>query len=440
MLEKEFLQYLLGSTANLGKIASSGFKSSFLDHDTSEFSPIRHLFDIIHTFYLKYRKALDGEHLTEYLNLHPYKEDEKKLILLTFEQVKVATPSKTFEFMLDMLKNQHAKYLLQSKLDKGIDQLVQNNTEAALRTIKDAVFRAENVLQERAVEGPMQESIWERAKNYSDVKRGIVKAGLATSFPTFDRLSGGMKPGELVIVMAGPREGKSTFLLNVAHHNQMKLHKNVFFVSAENPKKQFERRYDSLHSGLSYTKLRDGKLDPNEEAIFKKTLQDEVNAKGTLFVWDQPVCTPQMVAAKLVELETKYKFDIIIVDYLSLLRADNPSSSNWLDVGNIAVGLREIARTLDIPVLAAAQVGRKGAESKKDKYESSDIALSYMVIFHADTVLALKVSNPDILNSGLGVCELNASIVKCRDGSQGEFIIDANFDRMKLQERTQYII
>jgi hypothetical protein len=47
----------------------------------------------------------------------------------------------------------------------------------------------------------------------------------------------------------------------------------------------------------------------------------------------------------------------------------------------------------------------------------------------------LKVANPEVLGMGVSICELNASVTKCRDGQQGEFVIDAVFDRMKMQER-----
>lgn len=440
MMEYELLFHLLSSSKNLGKLVSSNFKSAFLDYDHPGSSAVRSLFEIILTFYLKYKKVINRDHLTKYLDTQSYSDTDKKQILLTFEQVGATPPTHDFDFLCDMLRADYAKHILQQKLGHGVDLLSQNDVPKALRVIEDSVFSAKNVLEGKAVEGTIQESVLERAHRYSDVKRGIIQPGLTSGFPTLDKLTGGMKGGELIVVMAGPREGKSTFLVNVDYYLQMKQAKNVFHVSAENPRIQFERRYDSLHSGLPYASLRDGKLSTQEEQIYKQALGTVANSKGVLYVWDQPVCTPQMIAAKLTELEPKYKFDLIVVDYLSLLRPDNVIDSGWQDVGNIAWHLREIARTINIPVLVAAQIGRKASGSQKTSYDTTDVALSFMIIFHADTVLTMKVANPDVLNSGLGICEINAKIVKCRDGSQGEFVIDASFDRMKMQERAQFVV
>jgi len=437
-MEKEFLLHLLSSETNLGKIVSSGFKSEYLD-SSDTFSPVRALFDVIVTFFLKYKKAITGEQLVTYLNTQPFSKDEIKSILLLYEEVKGIQPAQSFDFLSDQIKLKYSKRILQLKLNNGTDYLLQNDVEKALKTFKEGIFTAENVLQKATAEGSIQESVLLRARAYSDIKKGITRPGLKTGFATLDKLSGGMKGGELIVVMAGPGEGKSTFLLNVGYHNQIFANKNIFYVSIENPKVQLERRYDSLHSGLPYSRLRDGTLNEEEEQIYKKALNNIVTNKSVFYIFDQPICSPQMIAAKLAELETKYKFDLIIVDYLGLLRPDKTSSSIWQDVGNIALGLREIARVYNVPVLTATQTRRENQKGQRSRYETYDVALSFMIIYHADTVLALKILNPDILNTGLGICEINAHIVKCRDGSLGDFVIDANFERMKLQERT-YIV
>lgn len=435
MIEKEFLHFVLESETNLGKVISTGFKSDYLDFENPGFSSIRALFDVVINFYMKYGRIIDREHLLAYLVNSTFAEKEVKEILLTFEEVKHYSPSKDFNFIIDNLKQNYSKFILQRKLGIGIDLLIKNDVSKCLQTIKEGIFSVENVLQETSNEGTIQESALLRVKNFEDIKNGATKPGLSTGFSTFDKLTGGMKPGELIVVMSGPREGKSTFLLNVGYNVQMIQGKNVFFLSAENPRSQLERRYDSLHSGLPYSKIRDGTLSDSEEATFKKSIEEIIENKSIFYIWDQPICTPQMLSAKLSELEQTIKFDLIIVDYLSLIRPDKSSTSIWQDVGNVALGLREIARTRKVPVLTACQVSREGTKHQKIRYETYDIALSYLVIFHADTVLALRVLNPDILNTGLGICELNASIVKCRDGSQGEFTIDASFDIMKMQER-----
>jgi hypothetical protein len=75
-------------------------------------------------------------------------------------------------------------------------------------------------------------------------------------------------------------------------------------------------------------------------------------------------------------------------------------------------------------------------QSKKIYYEHTDVGFSHPIIHNSDTVVSFRVKDPDILKTGLGICELNASIEKCRDGAVGTFTIDADFDRMRMLERT----
>jgi replicative DNA helicase len=245
-----------------------------------------------------------------------------------------------------------------------------------------------------------------------------------------------MKGGELIVVMGGTKEGKSVCLLNIAYHLQAKLGKNIFFLSAENSRAQLERRYSSLHSGIPYNNIRSASSTPEEEEHYFKCLEEERNMPGIFYIWDNPISTSEALDAKILELESRYKFDAIIVDYLSLVLPKMPTKDQHIDVGNVALDLRTIARKRNIPVITACQVNRIATKNKSAAYENTDISFSYAVIQHADTVLTIRVQNPDILNSGCGTCDILARLTKNRDGAQGEFSIDASFDRMKLKERS----
>jgi len=435
-IDHEFLSKLIQSETNLNGLANVNFKETYLDYDTVGFSGVRALYNLLSDFYLKYRKVITGEQLETFIKTKPYNESQTKDILLLFESVKGIQTDKSFDFLVDTLKNNYATHLVHVNLDKGVDLLLQNKIGTALQRIKEGIYSAEEVLQEFSDEGSVKDSILTRAKLYSDIKHKIKTPGLHTGFPTFDVLTGGLKPGELVVVMSGSSEGKSTYLLNVATHTQLNLNKNVLFVSLELPKSQLERRYDSLVSGLICNKLRDGTLDLGEEQIYKQALAKIHGAQGTLYIIDRPIMSPQMVASKIIELESKIKFDLIVVDYLSLMQADKPTGVGWQDISNVALALRALARNLKVPLLTAMQVKQESMKQQSNpKYGMTDIALSFAVIFHSDTVLTLKTVNQEILNYGFGTCELTASVSKCRDGSRGGYIISACFDRMKLIEQ-----
>lgn len=439
-LEKEFLFYLISSTPYLGQIISSGFRPNFLDFDNPSFSPVRSLFEITCSFYSKYRKIVDRESLPTYLSNEKYTTDQMKLILLLFEEVLAVVPVLEFNFVMDLIKKNYAKALLHRKLTSGVDSLVANDIPRALQVMKEGIFTAENIFSSTAKEGTIQESVTARKHAYTDA-RGGKKVGLSTGFPTFDRLTGGLKGGELIILMSGSREGKSTALLNIAHTLQSRYNKNIFFVSAENPRAQLERRYDSLHTGLSYTKLRDGGLSLEEEQKYSLALEEIRNQPGKFYVWDQPLSKPQQIDAKLLELEPMIQFDAIFVDYLSLIQPDHTTSNagKWEKVESVALSLREIARRRDIPVITAAQVNKEASKKQGQSYENTDVAFSYGLVYHADTILTMRVQDPEVLYSSIGIADIQATLTKCRDGSQGEFMISADFSIMKLTERTAII-
>jgi replicative DNA helicase len=436
MIDKDFLYYVVSSETYIGQIVSSGFKEIYLDTLTIGSSSIRSLFTVAIDYYLRYRHVINSESLLKYLEQKTFSIDEKKDILLLFEEIKLITPSQDVDFLMDYLKTRYAHGILEKKLHTGSELLVKNDVANAINTIKEAIYSTENIFNETSVSGEVRESIMSRLNYYKDVRDGRVQVGLPTGFPTMDRLTGGMKPGELVVIMAGTREGKSVCLLNVDYHLHMEKNKNVLHVSLENTRNQVERRYDSRCSGLSYTKLRDGTLSADEQEIYAKSLREQRDNKSVFYIWDQPLCSPRGVAAKITELSSKYKFDIIVIDYLGLLSSDRPRKERgWQELSDITLDLRTIARSFKIPIITATQVGRLGMKSKKAHYEHTDIGYSHAIAQNADTVLSFRLSNPDILETGLGICDLNAKLVKCRDGTEGTFILDANFDRMKLQER-----
>ena len=107
MIEKDFLAHLLKSETHLGKIVSSGFKSSYLDFETVDFSAIRALYDVITVFYLRYRRIPDRTHLPNFLSTEKYTDDEVKAILLLFEEINEISPAQDFDFLTDMIKKDY---------------------------------------------------------------------------------------------------------------------------------------------------------------------------------------------------------------------------------------------------------------------------------------------------------------------------------------------
>lgn len=438
MMDKEFLKLLILSTDNISSSVTSNFKPEYLDLDVSGFSPLRELYVVVVAFFSKFRSVVPSNQLESFLVSRAYPPDRVKQILSAYDELSLITTDKNFEFLVQELKRAAAMKTLHSQLDRGADAIIKNDLTAALDTIKTGINKSELILQTQVEEGSIAESIQSRVELYKDLKHHRKSSGLTSGFKTFDALTGGLKSGELDVIMSGSSEGKSTCMLNIGYHVQTVLNKNVLMFSLELPKIQIERRYDALASGLNINKLKHGTLSEEEESIYKATLFRIKKNVGRFYVVDLPLCSATVIAAKLTELSTMFPIDLVIVDYLGLMKPSISTGSGWQDISNTALELRDIARTYKVPVLTAMQVkkdSQKQKSAKAPKYDMTDIALSFQVIYHSDTVLTLKVANPEVLGMGVSICELNASVTKCRDGQQGEFVIDAVFDRMKMQER-----
>jgi len=128
------------------------------------------------------------------------------------------------------------------------------------------------------------------------------------------------------------------------------------------------------------------------------------------------------------------KIDLVIIDYLGLIKYHGPKINSWEELGNQAFNLRTISREKKIPIITASQVGRDALKAKtSDIYDIENIALSILIANHSDVLLSLKINSLELLQVN-GVCDLTAAIVKNRDGPKGKFVISANFSHFKMEE------
>jgi replicative DNA helicase len=430
-IEREVLAGLLQDPVNITKILLKVRPEFFQDGAN------RKLYTLIIEHYRKYNTVLSRSNLELSLENSALPDKAKKQLLLVYEEtVLLSGKIKDFDFLVDSLKSSYIRTSVHTALKESVNLWDQGKTTAALDVMRNEAAKITINLEDESSFGSIQESANVRKDKYLQIKQNPnIAHGLFTGFPTFDNSTNGLMPGELVIIISGTAEGKSTMLLNIGHYIQTQLEKSVLFVSLENPKVQLERRYDSLDANLPCSKLKAGALSVDEEKLYFEALEKQKQRKGIFYILDLPgMCTSSMILAKYNELNPLFHFDIIIVDYLGLMKPDKSSKSIWEDVGNVALELRQLARMLKVPVLTAAQVSRESHKIKGTKYGVANIALSYLITNHADIVLSLKVNNPEVLEIS-DIAELTVSAAKVRDGARFSFIADACFGRMKIQER-----
>lgn len=249
-------------------------------------------------------------------------------------------------------------------------------------------------------------------------KKDTVITGVPTGFYDLDRLTTGFHSGDLVIVAARPGMGKTSFALSIVHHLAVENNEPVAFFSLEMSRHQIVMRLLGEESKIPLKKIRSGFL--NNEEILKLTEISVRMMKAPLFIDDTASLSILDLKAKARRLKKDYDIKLIIVDYLQLLRSHRRAENRQQEVAEISRGLKALAKELEIPVIALAQLSRQ-AELRADKRpQLADLRESGSIEQDADLVLFIHrpeyyKKNPSPQEEGLA----EIIIAKQRNGPTG---------------------
>lgn len=278
-----------------------------------------------------------------------------------------------------------------------------------------------------------------QVERFSDMERRIIeyeklkaegkKTGVPFGFPQLDQWTGGIQPHEFVTVSAFSGLGKSTFLMVVAFNAWLAGY-TPLFISLEMEAKAILRKLDAMATGLDYWKLKHLELEDTSVNNWREKAADIRQKRD---VADIPIidsirgCTPDHIFAETV----RHKPDLVIVDYISLMRSGRPSknsTSMWQGLTEITQDLKQNARTLGIPIVAAAQTNRS---SGKDGAELDNIGYSLSVVQDSDIVIGLYADDEMKERK-----EMEIRLNKNRDGRLGKFPSIWDHDAMNFREKT----
>ncbi|MCK5430329.1 MAG: replicative DNA helicase, partial [Anaerolineales bacterium] len=188
--------------------------------------------------------------------------------------------------------------------------------------------------------------------------------GVPTGFIDLDRLLMGLQPSDFIIIAGRPGMGKTAFMLSAAKNAAQTHKKHVAIFSLEMSNEQLVQRLIAQETGIDSQRLRTGKLEEDEWPIFTHAI--EVLSDTRVFLDDTPALTPLQLRTKCRRLHLEYGLDLIIVDYLQLMSAGPRVENRVQEVSYISRNLKVLARELNVPVLAAAQLSR-AIEQRADK-------------------------------------------------------------------------
>jgi len=233
-------------------------------------------------------------------------------------------------------------------------------------------------------------------------KRSGRTTGVATGFTELDKLLGGLHPSDLVVLAGRPSMGKTALATNVAFHaarnyrpvqmpdGTIKAEDGavVGFFSLEMSSEQLATRILSEESGVPSDKIRRGEVSHTDFDKFVQASQQLANVP--LFIDDTPALTIAALHTRARRLQRQRGLQLIIVDYLQLLRGsgEGTSAENRVqEISEITRGLKALAKELNVPVLALSQLSR-AVENREDKRpQLSDLRESGSIEQDADVVM-----------------------------------------------------
>jgi replicative DNA helicase len=240
--------------------------------------------------------------------------------------------------------------------------------------------------------------------------------GVPTGFIDLDRLLGGLQPSDLLIIAGRPGSGKTAFMLSAAKNAAQRYKKHVAIFSLEMSNEQLVQRLISQETGIDSQRLRTGKLEEEEWPIFTHAI--EVLSDTRVFLDDTPSLTPLQLRTKCRRLDMEYKLDLILVDYLQLMSSGLRSENRVQEVSYISRNMKVLARELNVPVLAAAQLSR-AIEQRADKEpQLSDLRESGSLEQDADIVMFIhrpELYEKDTLKQNIA----QIKVAKHRNGPTG---------------------
>jgi len=227
--------------------------------------------------------------------------------------------------------------------------------------------------------GPMFKDVLEHIELLE--QQGSEVTGLATGFVDLDKKLAGLQPSNLVVIAGRPAMGKSSLALNIAT-NAAAAGEPVAIFSLEMSKEEIVQRILSSVGKVDSMKLRSGQLGPLWQRVVDAAGR---MYKAPIYIDDSPVVTVTDIRAKCRRLKRKAGLSLIVVDYLQLMDAHGENRQQ--EIAQISRNLKNLARELEVPIIAASQLNRS-LESREDKRPRlSDLRESGSIEQDSDVVM-----------------------------------------------------
>ena len=228
----------------------------------------------------------------------------------------------------------------------------------------------------------------EMASNAYKNEEGIV--GVPTGLRDLDDRLGGLHKSDLVIIAGRPSMGKTALATNIAFNAAQKLQESgkkssVAFFSLEMSSEQLSTRILAEQSRIKSNDIRRGRIS---EEQFDKFIETSKNiSELPLFIDETPAISIAALSNRARRIKRIHNLDLIVIDYIQLMRAVNTKDGRVQEISEITQGLKALAKELSVPVLALSQLSRAVEQRDDKKPQLSDLRESGSIEQDADVVM-----------------------------------------------------
>jgi replicative DNA helicase len=194
--------------------------------------------------------------------------------------------------------------------------------------------------------------------------RGGALTGVPTGFADLDALTNGLHPGQMIVIAARPALGKSTLALDLARAASVKAGITSVIFSLEMSRNEITMRLLSAEAQVQLQAMRTGHLSEDDWARLARRMSEVVDAP--LFIDDSPNMSMMEIRAKCRRLKQRHDLRLVVIDYLQLMTSPRRVENRQQEVSDMSRSLKLLAKELDVPVVAVAQLNR-GPEQRSDK-------------------------------------------------------------------------
>ncbi len=228
----------------------------------------------------------------------------------------------------------------------------------------------------------------EMASNAYKNEEGIV--GVPTGLRDLDDRLGGLHKSDLVIIAGRPSMGKTALATNIAFNAAKKIQEkgeksSVAFFSLEMSSEQLSTRILAEQSRIKSNDIRRGKISEEQFDKFIETSKDI--SELPLYIDETPAITIAALSNRARRIKRLYGLDMVVIDYIQLMRASNSNNGRVQEISEITQGLKALAKELAVPVLALSQLSRAVEQRDDKKPQLSDLRESGSIEQDADVVM-----------------------------------------------------